>query len=149
MNLKYLHTNLVADDWKSLSKFYEEAFGCKLVPPERDYTGEAIEKGTGIPGVHLTGIHLRLPGYGENGPTLEIFSYEPKAERVETRVNRAGYGHIAFQIDNVEEVRNKIIKAGGKEVGEIVEVVTSFGGKIKWCYVTDPEGNVIELQSKS
>ncbi|MCC6312340.1 MAG: VOC family protein, partial [Trueperaceae bacterium] len=34
-------------------------------------------------------------------------------------------------------------------VGEIVTLARSNGAKVTWCYVTDPEGNIIELQSWS
>ena len=39
------------------------------------------------------------------------------------------------------------LAAGGKPVGEIVALTTATGGMVTWCYVTDPEGNMIELQS--
>ena len=35
-----------------------------------------LDSATGINGAHLRGMHLRLPGYGEHGPTLEIFQYD-------------------------------------------------------------------------
>jgi hypothetical protein len=37
----------------------------------------------------------------------------------------------------------------GLAVGEIVTVTTANGTQITWCYVTDPEGNIIELQATS
>jgi predicted enzyme related to lactoylglutathione lyase len=37
-NAKYVHTNLIAKDWKRLSGFYETVFGCVAVAPERDYS---------------------------------------------------------------------------------------------------------------
>ena len=49
---KYVHTNLIAEDWRALADFYERVLGCTLVPPERDYQGELFEAGTGIPGAH-------------------------------------------------------------------------------------------------
>jgi len=58
---KYVHTNLIAGDWCRLATFYQQVFGCIPVPPERDLKGEKLEAGTGIPGAHLRGIHLRLP----------------------------------------------------------------------------------------
>ena len=146
VNAKYVHTNLVAVDWKRLSQFYQKVFGCTVVLPERDFKGDKIESGTGIKNIHLTGVHLQLPGYGDNGPTLEIFSYSPTKEKLETVVNRPGYGHLAFQVDNVEEVKDFVLAEGGKEIGEIVELQTSNGARVTWCYVTDPEGNIIELQ---
>lgn len=146
INSKYVHTNLIAEDWKSLSNFYCEVFGCTVVPPERDYKGEKLEAATGISGVHLRGVHLRLPGFDVDGPTLEIFSYEPQNEKLKTCVNRPGFGHIAFQVDEVEKAKEIVLNNGGKIIGDIVELQTSNGSKVKWCYVTDPEGNIIELQ---
>jgi catechol-2,3-dioxygenase len=32
-------------------------------------------------------------------------------------------------------------------VGEVVTLTTAAGRRVTWCYVTDPEGNIIELQS--
>src|SRR5690606_8430548 len=75
-SMRYGHTNLTARDWRRLADFYIAAFGCELVPPERDLSAEWLAKATGIPGAHLRGVHLRLPGHGPTGPTLEIFTYD-------------------------------------------------------------------------
>ena len=149
MNPKYVHTNLIARDWKSLSAFYQTIFGCVPVPPERHFRGEDLDWGTGISGAQLDGVHLRLPGYGESGPTLEIFSYNRILPNGGTAVNRAGFGHIAFSTENVSELRQKVLASGGSAVGEIVTLQVATGANVTWCYVTDPEGNIIELQSWS
>ena len=73
-NVRYGHTNLIAQDWRALASFYEELFGCIPVPPERDFKGSDLERGTGIPGAELRGVHLRLPGHGAAGPTPEVRS---------------------------------------------------------------------------
>ncbi len=146
---KYVHTNLIAEDWRRLAAFYQEVFGCTPVPPERDLGGPTMEAGTGIPGVHLRGMHLRLPGCGEDGPTLEIFSYSPQESRPAGAVNRPGFGHIAFRVADVAAARQAVLAAGGRSVGEVVTVTIAGGGKVTWCYLTDPEGNVLELQSWS
>ncbi len=153
---RYVHTNLIARDWRSLADFYERLFGCVPVPPERDLKGEKMEAGTGIPGAALKGIHLRLPGWGENGPTLEIFTYDVMAEGVPTAVNRPGFAHLAFSVDDVQAARTAVLQAGGKPVGEVVTLQVAGAPAnrcswpaVTWCYVTDPEGNVIELQSWS
>ena len=144
-----MHTNLIARDWRALAHFYEVVFGCERLPPERDYAGAALEAGTGIPGVRLEGAHLRLPGCGADGPTLEVFHYTPEAEAAPHRVNQPGWGHIAFDVDSVESARDQVLANGGAAVGEIVMLETADGRKVTWTYVTDPEGNVIELQAWS
>lgn len=146
---KYAHTNLIAVDWRRLASFYQEVFGCVPVPPERDFRREKLEAGTGIPGAHLRGVHLRLPGYGDNGPTLEIFNYNILEQRGAPAVNRPGFGHIAFQVDDVAAAQAAVLEAGGGIIGEIVTLQVATGARVTWCYVTDPEGNIIELQAWS
>jgi len=144
---RFVHTNLVARDWRALAEFYLETFGCAPVPPERNYAGVDLEAGTGIPGARLQGTHLRLPGSLDNGPTLEIFTYSKVVDGPRAAVNRPGFGHIAFAVESVPDARTAVLKAGGGVIGEVVTLTTSTGSRVTWCYVTDPEGNIIELQS--
>jgi catechol 2,3-dioxygenase-like lactoylglutathione lyase family enzyme len=144
---RYAHTNLIAVDWRRLAQFYIDLFGCELVPPERDFAGEKLEAITGLDGAHLRGAHLRLPGYGEAGPTLELFNYVELAGKPQRAVNRPGYGHIAFVVADVATARAAVLAAGGSAVGEVATLTTASGGQVTCCYVTDPEDNIIELQS--
>jgi len=144
---KYVHTNLIARDWRKLADFYIQVFGCQPVPPERDFQGPVLESGTGIAGAHLTGAHLRLPGWGESGPTLELFNYNILAEQSKPQVNQPGFGHLAFQVEDVTAARAAVLQAGGGAVGEVVTLRIASGAAVTWCYVRDPEGNILELQS--
>jgi len=146
-NARYVHTNLIARDWQSLARFYESLFGCIRVPPERKYSGPALDAGTGIPNSILYGVHLRLPGHGPEGPTLEIYSYSQLSDSFPPAVNRPGLAHMAFEVSSVEDARQQVLAAGGSPIGEIVTLTTSEGKHVTWCYVTDLEGNIIELQS--
>ena len=67
MQARYVHTNLIARDWRALAAWYVTVFGCTVVPPERDYMGPELEAGSGVAGAHLQGVHLRLPGYDDRG----------------------------------------------------------------------------------
>lgn len=147
MHARYAHTNLIARDWQALARFYQDVFGCLPVPPERDLRGPALEAGTSLPGAHLRGVHLRLPGYGDSGPTLEIFSYDAMPEHLPPAVNRPGLAHLAFAVGDVAAARAAVLAAGGRPVGEVVTTGVATGACVTWCYVTDPEGNVIELQA--
>jgi predicted enzyme related to lactoylglutathione lyase len=146
MKAKYRHTNIVASDWRKLAGFYQDVFECEPVPPERAAVGEWVERCTGVPGAEVCGVHLRLPGYGEDGPTLEIFQYNKAQESPETAINRPGLAHLAFEVDDVEAARDEVITAGGRCVGEMVTVEIPGAGTITFIYMADPEGNIIELQ---
>jgi predicted enzyme related to lactoylglutathione lyase len=143
---RYVHINLVARDWRGLAAFYQTLFGCTPVPPERDYSGPIFDAGTGVKGARLTGMHLRLPSAAPDGPTLEIFNYSRLEDSPAPAVNRPGFAHIAFAVDSVDDARAQVLAAGGKPVGDVVTLTTSTGSRVTWCYVTDPEGNIVELQ---
>jgi predicted enzyme related to lactoylglutathione lyase len=145
---RYVHTNLIARDWRALAAFYETVFGCLPLPPERDLHGAPFDAGTGLPNARARGMHLRLPGCGADGPTLEIFEYADPAADVPSMVNRPGLAHIAFAVASVADARQQVLQAGGAAVGDIVRMTISPELAITWCYVRDPEGNIVELQSR-
>ena len=147
MKAKYVHTNIIAENWQKLADFYTRVFGCVYVPPERDYSGNALDAGIGLVNAHLTGVHLRLPGCGDDGPTVEIYSYDALEPRPQLAVNRPGIGHLAFEVDDVNTASKEVIANGGRMVGEIITLTTKVGTKVTWCYMADPEDNIIELQS--
>jgi predicted enzyme related to lactoylglutathione lyase len=147
LSARYAHTNLVAEDWQRLASFYQRLFGCVPVPPQRHYQGPLLEAGTGVPGASLQGVHLRLPGHGDDGPTLEIFEYDPLANRARSAPNRPGFGHIAFEVPDVPEAQAAVLAEGGGRLGDMITLQTATGARVTWVYVTDPEGNIIELQS--
>lgn len=149
ISARFVHTNIVAHDWRRLSAFYQQVFGCVSVSPERHLTGREIEAATGVPGAEIDGVHLRLPGYGEGGPTLEIFQYNQEASGQRPTINRPGFAHIAFAVDEVQAARDAVIAAGGGTVGELVSLDVPDAGRVTFYYVHDPEGNFIELQKWS
>ncbi len=146
LSMKYAHTNIITKDWRKLSEFYINVFECIIIPPERDQSGEWLELGTGVKNAHLRGVHLLLPGF-ENGPTLEIYEYDEVLGNLEPAANRLGYGHIAFEVENVQEIVNKISQYGGRTTNKIISREISGKGNITFTYAQDPDGNLIEIQS--
>jgi predicted enzyme related to lactoylglutathione lyase len=146
MNCRYVHTNLIAHDWRALADFYTNVFGCVLVPPVRDYRSPDLDRLTGMHEAHQFGAHLRLPGWGVDGPTLEIFGFGETQTAESKAINRHGYGHIAFHVDDVATMRETVLAHGGTAIGETVTLTNAAGARVTVCYMTDPEGNAIELQ---
>lgn len=146
MEIKYKHTNIIAENWENLARFYENVFDCRRVPPERDQSGDWLAKGTGVENAHLRGVHLRLPGYGPDGPTLEIYQYSSMEEKSEPRANRKGFGHIAFEVVDVGQVLENILQHGGRKIGEITSRAIEGVGNLTFVYAADVEGNIVELQ---
>jgi catechol 2,3-dioxygenase-like lactoylglutathione lyase family enzyme len=144
--IRYAHTNLIATDWKALADFYVAVFGCVKVGAERDNHGAKIDQLTGVAGARVRGQHLRLPGHGDNGPTLEIFQYARNETRERPAIHRPGFAHVAFEVPDVEAVRQQVHAWGGRDYGELVTIDFPGAGRLTLLYVTDPEGNIVELQ---
>ncbi len=142
----YAHTNLIARDWRRLAEFYIHVFGCVPVPPERDLSGPALEAATAVPGAHLRGMHLRLPGGDpQHGPTLEIFTYTEMPAGAPPAANRPGFGHLAFRVADVAAACAAVLAGGGSAVGETVSLPVG-AGQVTFAYLSDPEGNLLEVQ---
>lgn len=145
--MRFAHTNIIARDWRSLSKFYIRVFGCTVKPPQRNLAGEWLDQATGLHGAALEGAHLLLPGHGDSGPTLEIFSCRNMRERPPIAANCTGLTHIAFEVEDVDRTLDEAMENGGETLGVITERTIDGAGDLKFVYFRDPEGNIVEIQS--
>lgn len=145
--MRFAHTNIAAKDWKSLSDFYVNVFHCKIKPPERSLSGAWLDQATGLEGAVLEGVHLLLPGHGENGPTLEIFTYHNMHENGPIMANYVGLTHLAFEVHDVDKTLDKALNNGAQLLGKVTEKTVDGVGDLKFVYFRDPEGNIIEIQS--
>ena len=147
--LRYAHTNIIARDCRKLIEFYKNVLGCRSIGETRDQKGEWLDRLTGLKNAHIVGEHLLLPGYGDDHPTLEIYSYEEMEESALPVTNRPGLAHLAFEVDDVRETLKKVIACGGSTVGELVTAdnPNNDNKRAVFVYARDIEGNIIELQS--
>jgi len=149
--MRFAHVNLVVRDLKSMIAFYEDVFGCQHIGQTRNLHGRWLEDLTGIESAHIVGEHLLLPGTSD--ATLEIFRYDPAFDLDGGTplypVNRPGFGHIAFEVVNVEDAVAALREHGGATVGDVVSVGYEDGRTLTVVYARDPEGNIIELQAWS
>jgi predicted enzyme related to lactoylglutathione lyase len=145
MPTRYSHTNIVALDPERLATFYSDVLGCPRTA-ERHLSDPWLGRGMGLPGARLHVIHVSLPGCGDNGPTLEIFSIDGLADAPRPGPLRPGLMHTAFAVDDIRETLSRVLAAGGKALGEIAEAEVDGVGQVAFLYAWDPEGNIVELQ---
>jgi catechol 2,3-dioxygenase-like lactoylglutathione lyase family enzyme len=144
--VKYSHTNLIASDWRKIARFYVDVFNCEQVGPVRSLAGTGVSGGTGVENAQLEGVHLKLPGYGPEGPTLEIFQYIESRERELAYANSKGLTHLAFEVSDMNDTCSKVIRAGGWMLGKLVSQLIDGVGVCTFVYVRDPDRNIIEIQ---
>ncbi|PKM73322.1 MAG: glyoxalase [Firmicutes bacterium HGW-Firmicutes-16] len=147
--MRYAHTNIIAKDSAKLIAFYKEVLGCRSIGETRDLRGDWLDRMTGVKNAHIVGEHLCLPGYDEKHPTLEIFSYDEVLSDGNRGINRCGFAHLAFEVDDVAYTLKKVLANGGGQIGDLVNAEYTDGRKAQFVYATDIEGNIIELQSWS
>ena len=100
--------------WRSLAKFYQEVFGCVPVSPERHLRGKISNDVVPV----LFTLSLTVWIFGFQGQTerdrkcSKVFTYIELQPKPATAVNRPGYGHIAFGVDDVAKSAK-----GGLECG--------------------------------
>jgi catechol 2,3-dioxygenase-like lactoylglutathione lyase family enzyme len=144
-SIRFAHVSIVACDWRLLAKFYEYVLGCELVVPYNIIDAERLERASGTPR-GLRGMHLRLPGHGKTGPTIDLFSYEEGPGAPVRERHAPGIAHLAFEVSDVQATCEFALEAGGRVLhGPTSENMPGLG-KLTSAQVADPEGNVVELQ---
>lgn len=145
MDIKYCHVCIACKDWQLISKFYQDVFGCIPLDPVRNMQGEWAGHLIAAPDVdeaEIVGEHIMVPGYGEQGPTLEILSYKPVGKDVTLECFDTGFTHICFEVpDDITETLQRFLECGGS-------MISTFENpeKERAIYGRDPEGNIVEIR---
>jgi predicted enzyme related to lactoylglutathione lyase len=75
-----------------------------------------------------------------------VFEYAENASPSARAANLPSFSHIAFQVDDVEKKHEEVLAHGGGDLGRIQAIDIPGAGRLTLDYLTDPEGNIIELQ---
>jgi catechol 2,3-dioxygenase-like lactoylglutathione lyase family enzyme len=133
------HVAVRVSDIERATRFYVEALDgvVRTSPGVREGPfAETVMGGT--PGARFRVNHIDLPA-----GTVELFEFlEPVSATGGFRPAEAAQLHFALEVDDVAAALQKVEAAGGKRYWP--EVV-AIGGGGHAVYVTDPDGNVIEL----
>ena len=89
----------------------------------------------------------RMTNYCKKFGVNRYTNWQEMLEKENPVANRKGFSHIAFEVENVYEIVEKIKSLGGNMLGEIVKREISKVGIITFVYATDLEGNIIEVQN--
>ena len=75
---------------------------------------------------------------------VRFHSPSAAAQEATPATNRPGLRHVAFKVDDVRAVVDRVRAAGWDTVGEIVNSEDTF----LLCYVRGPEGLIVELAER-
>lgn len=132
MPLRLDHVGLSVGDLDAACEFYSRAFGFA-----RQLEFELAPH-------PIRGLMLRH----ESGMRLELFEREgsapgdvQRATPIEALATR-GYGHFAFAAPDIDALFARALEAGASAV---VEPAPSPEPGVRFAFVADPEGNLVEL----
>ena len=139
MIIKTRHTGLVVRDISVSIEFYEK-LGLEVWRRENE-TGKFISQVVGLKNAEIETAKLKVP----DGSLLELLEYKSHPAKVTADIystNKHGCSHVAFTVEDVEEMSLKIVQFGGSLVNA---PAVSANGLVKVMYCHDPDGILIEM----
>ncbi|MBI1281472.1 MAG: VOC family protein [Anaerolineaceae bacterium] len=134
------HVGIIVNDLEAAKTFFLD-LGFEVMGEEFGFKGEWIDRLVGLKNVHTEAVMIKLPGGGAN---LELIKYHtPPAENNSPLPlsNSIGIGHIAFEVEDIETIVEKIKSKGMELVGEI----QNYENMYKLCFIRGPEGIILDL----
>ena len=138
----FVHIGLVVDDLDETVRFLT-LLGLDCGKPGV-FSGEWIDRIIGLENVTVETVMVRAPDGSDIFEVVRFHSPSAGAGEPTPAANRPGLRHIAFKVDDVRGVVDRVREAGWDTVGEIVDVENTF----LLCYVRGPEGLIVELAER-
>ena len=133
------HIGVVVDDLEQAKAFFLD-FGF-TVQGEAEEQSELLDKVVGLKGAKSQIVFLQAPN---NQITLELTKFLLPADEPapkETFMYSRGIKHIAFVVENIEEIVATVKQKGW----EVFVDIYNYENTYKLCYFRGPEGIILEL----
>ena len=138
--LRMDHIVVVVEDIEAATAFFTE-LGLE-VEGGMPIQGDWVDRVNGIEGIDVEILMLRTPD-GSGKLELTVFRNPPLIHR-EPAVeppNTQGYRSVMFEVDNVDEMVDRLRPHGGELIGEI----TDYEPFYRLCYLRGPGGIIVAL----
>ena len=136
------HVGIVVDDLASATEFFAEL---GLVPQgEGSVEGRWVDRIVGLEGVRADLVMMQTP---DGKSRLELVKFKSPPSHGDNRhvpANASGIRHIAFAVEDIEDVIAGLRARGGELVGELERYEDIY----RLCYIRGPEGIIVELAEK-
>ncbi len=140
------HLNIVVADMERSLAFYVGLLNLR-VTYEVELTGEWIEKVAGLPNVAARCVFVQPSGGGARFELLEYRTPPGVSLPEDSIANTIGLRHVAFEVDDLDGLYQRLVAAGVRFVSPPVTVPFMVVGNIRkrLCYCYDPDGVVVEI----
>ena len=138
---KTVHTGITVSDLGSWTTLFRDVLGFEVTEPRR-LNGTFIENVVGLPGADIEISFVQLPDH-----EIELLHYlGPKdRRRSELRPCDTGFLHLAFEVDDIDDVLDAIADNGFEPVRSVqdIEAGPRKGGRV--VYTRHPDGVFFEF----
>jgi catechol 2,3-dioxygenase-like lactoylglutathione lyase family enzyme len=138
----FVHIGLVVENLDETVRFLS-LLGLNCGEPGT-FGGEWIDRIIGLENVTVEVVMVRAPDGTDVLEVVRFQSPSASAQEPAPAANRPGLRHIAFKVDDVRGVVERVRAAGWETIGEIVDYENTF----LLCYVRGPEGLIVELAER-
>jgi catechol 2,3-dioxygenase-like lactoylglutathione lyase family enzyme len=138
----FVHIGLVVEDLDETVRFLS-LLGFDCGEPGV-HGGEWIDRIIGLENATVEVVMARTPDGSDIFEVVRFRSPAAGAQEAAPAANRPGLRHVAFTVDDVRGVVDRLGAAGWETVGEIVD----FKNMFLLCYVSGPEGLIVELAER-
>jgi catechol 2,3-dioxygenase-like lactoylglutathione lyase family enzyme len=138
----FVHIGLVVEDLEETVRFLALlGFDCSKPAV---FSGEWINRIVGLENVTVEVVMARAPDGSDMFEVVRFLAPSAGAQDPAPAANRPGLRHVAFNVDNVHGVVERVRAGGWETVGEIV----NFDNTFLLCYVRGPEGLIVEFAER-
>jgi catechol 2,3-dioxygenase-like lactoylglutathione lyase family enzyme len=140
MKIKHVnHIGINVDDLKAATTFFTD-LGF-IVMGKSEMEGKLLDEVTGLKNARTKLVMLEAP---DKQLCIEVVKYINPVDSESipsSSPNKHGFGHIAFEVDNLDA----IIKTMKQKGYDLVGSVQTYEKNWKLCYIHGPEGIMVEL----
>ena len=139
------HTGITVSNLERSLEFWQNVLGFEF-SHRAHQTSEMASEITGVPSAEIKLAVVKAPG----GHKIELLEYLAPADRkkVDVRPCDVGSVHIAFTVENLDAILEKIAASGWKAAGKPQTLKSGPNAGKRVVYVRDPDGTTIEFMQQ-
>jgi len=130
------HTGITVSNLERSLEFWQNVLGFEF-SHRAHQTGEMAAQITGVAGAEIKLAVMKAPGH-----KIELLEYLAPSDRKHIDLRSV---HVAFTVDNLDAVLEKIVASGWRAAGKPQTLKTGPNGGKRVVYVRDPDGTTIEF----
>jgi glyoxylase I family protein len=135
------HTGITVSNLERSLAFWRDVLGFEL-SHRAHQTGELASEVSGVAGAEISIAVLK--GYGHKIELLEYLAPKDR-KRIDVRPCDVGSVHVAFTVENLDDILNAIAASGWRAAGKPQTLRSGPNAGKRVIYVRDPDGTTIEF----